>query len=114
MSSVNREQVLGQSDTKWIGNYAKAIVEDGDSTGSHSDALNEYFRKNFRKLSSEQAMDVVNSLADSSKEEPSQCLDGKFWVWESLEEALRPEVETMATDDFYTCWTVFARHYKGS
>ena len=60
-------------------------------------------------------MDVVNSLKEGGNaDEPSACLDGKFWVWESLEEALRPEVLTMSQDDFYTCWEVFARNYKGS
>ena len=115
LGSIKRDQVLSSTDTKWIGSYARAIVEDGDSTGAHSDALNEYFRKNFRKLSVEQAMDVVNELTSSgTKDEPAACLDGQFWVWESLEEALRPEVDTMSEDDFYACWTLFARHYKGS
>ena len=55
-------------------------------------------------------MDVVNSMKEGgSADEPAACLDGKFWVWESLEEALRPEVLTMSQDDFYTCWEVFAR-----
>ena len=53
LGSVKREDVITSKDTKWIGSYAKAIVDDGDSSGSHSDALNEYFRKNFRKLSVE-------------------------------------------------------------
>ena len=42
-------------------------------------------------------MDVVNSMKAGGKaDEPAACLDGKFWVWESLEEALRPEVLTMS------------------
>ena len=74
LGGVKREDVIGATDTKWIGSYAKAVVESGDSTGSHSDNLNEYFRKNFRKLDSAQAMDVVNELA--AGKEPAACLDG--------------------------------------
>ena len=114
LGSISRDQVLGASDSKWIGSYAKAIIENGDSTGQHSDALNEYMRKNFRKLSTGQAMDIINSIGEDEKREPAACLDGKFWLWETLEEAVRPEIDTMSEDDFYSCWKVFARHYKGS
>ena len=114
LGSINRDQVLNAPDTKWIGSYAKAIIENGDSSGQHGDALNEYMRKKFRKLSTEQAMDIINSIGEEPKEEPAACLDGQFWVWETLEAAVRPEIDTMSEDDFYSCWKVFARHYKGS
>ena len=60
LAGVKREDVVGASDSKWVGSFAKAVVESGDSSGAHSDALDEYFRKNFRKLSAAQAMDVLN------------------------------------------------------
>ena len=53
LSSVKREDVLKSSDSKWIGSYVKAVVESGDASGAHSDNIDEYFRKNFRKMSSE-------------------------------------------------------------
>ena len=49
---ISREDVVGATDTKWVGSYARAVVQSGDSSGVYSDALNEYFRKNYRKLTS--------------------------------------------------------------
>ena len=113
LGSVQRADVLAASDSKWLGSYAQAVVESGDADGSHGDNLNEYFRKNFRKLSSEQAHDVIGSLAKVSNE-PAACLDGQFWVWESLEEAIRAEVDTMSDEQFSNTSRVFAINYKGS
>ena len=112
LQAIKREDVIGSSDSKWIASYAEALVQSGDQTGSHSDALNEYFRKNFRKLSSGQALDVVNSLAQ--REEPAACLDSCFWVWESLEEALRAEVDALSQEEFFNTVKVFSVNYKGS
>ena len=53
LGSIKRDDVIGATDTKWVGSFTKAVLDDGDASGSHSDALNEYFRKNFRKLSAE-------------------------------------------------------------
>ena len=45
---------------------------------------------------------------------PAACLDGRFWVWESLEEAIRGEVDTMSVEQFQDTAKVFAINYKGS
>ena len=111
LSSVKREDVLSSSDTKWVGSYAEAVMAADDAT--HADALDEYMRRNFRKLSSAQAMDVINGMANQT-DKASACLDGKFWVWESLEEALRPELLDMSYDDFMNTGKVFHANYKGS
>jgi hypothetical protein len=87
-SAVSRADVLATTDTKWLGTYVQSVIETGDASGA--DAVNEYFRKNFRKLSTRQALDVVEAMAVNTG--PSAILDGKFWVWETLEEALRAEV----------------------
>ena len=113
LQAVKREDVLSATDSKWIGQYTQAVVASGDSTGAHSDALNEYFRKNFRKMSREQALDVVNSLA-ADVIEPAACLDGRFWVWETLEEALRADVDELSEEDLISTYRVFATNYKGS
>ena len=44
----------------------------------------------------------------------SQSLDGKFWVWESLEESIRGELGTMSDADFRKAWHAFATNFKGS
>ena len=102
--SIKREEVLATKDFKWLGNYVQAVVETNDANGA--DAVNEYFRKNFRKVTTKQALDVVSALAEKA-EAPFACLDGKFWVWESLEEALRGEVENLSFEDYISTMKVF-------
>ena len=113
LSAIKREDVISATDSKWIASYTQAVVASGDQSGAHSDALNEYFRKNFRKLSREQALDVVNSLAVDIKE-PAACLDSRFWVWEALEEALRADVDELSAEDLVNTYRVFAANFKGS
>ena len=113
LGSVTRQDVLGASDSKWIGSYVQAVVQSGDSSGSHGENLDEYYRKNFRKVSSEQALDVIGSLAQVS-DQPAACLDGRFWVWESLEEAIRGEIDEMTAENFDNTVKVFSMNYKGS
>ena len=73
-----------------MGALVKAVAmahASGHDTSAHADAVNEYFRKNFRKLSRQQALDILLPLgADVTQK--ALCYDDKFWVWESLEEAL--------------------------
>ena len=33
LSSVKRDDVVGATDTKWVGNFAKAVLDDGDASG---------------------------------------------------------------------------------
>ena len=113
LATIKRDDVLSNSDSKWLASYVQAVVKSGDQSGSHSDALDEYFRRNFRKLSSAQAIDVVNSLAENCTE-PAACLDNRFWVWESLEQALHIEVTSLPEEDFQNTLKVFAMNYKGS
>mmetsp|Transcript_39611 Transcript_39611/g.51907 ORF Transcript_39611/g.51907 Transcript_39611/m.51907 type:complete len:148 (+) Transcript_39611:46-489(+) len=113
LSTLKRQDVLSATDSKWVASYAQAVVESGDAAGNHSDNLDEYFRKNFRKISSAQALDVINSLSKVSSE-PAGCLDSRFWVWESLEEAVRAEIDTMSQEEFNNTATVFNINYKGS
>ena len=48
LGSVSRADVVGASDTVWMGKLVKEVAESGND--EHVDAINEYFRKNFRKL----------------------------------------------------------------
>jgi len=41
-------------------------------------------------------------------------LHDKFWVWETLDEALRPNVESFSEDQIVTLVRAFASNYKGS
>ena len=50
LGSIGRAEVVSASDSKWMGSYVQAVVESDDASGA--DNVDEYFRKNFRKLSS--------------------------------------------------------------
>ena len=115
-SAVKREDVVGATDTKWMSKYVQSVAEQGDASGAQSDSVNEYFRKNFRKLSTEQAMDLTQGLYDHhmKSKQPVACLDDKFWVWETIEEALRAEVDNLSAEDFDKLHLVFCLNLKGS
>ena len=72
---------------------------------THIDAMNttdendnkeivSYFKKNFRKMS------FLDAFTLMQKVEHIQSLNEEFWVWETIEEAIRPELKTMPVDDF--------------
>ena len=48
-----------------------------------------YFRKNFRKMS------FLDAFTLMQKVEHIQSLNEEFWVWETIEEAIRPELKTI-------------------
>ena len=76
-------------------------------------AIDEYFRLNFRKLSGQQALQIVTALAEDPHQKLS-VLDEKFWVWETLDEALRPIVEDLNSDQVLKVSKALAANYKGS
>ena len=84
-----------------------------ENSAAGAENVNEYFRKNFRKVSSAQALDVVGAMATQGNTKTA-CLDDKFWVWESLEEALRGEVDNFGEEEYKNVLTVFAGNMKGS
>ena len=60
-------------------------------------------------------MDVINGLHEDAmkSKQPIACLDDKFWVWETLEEALRGEVDNLSEEDFEKTFVVFCQNLKG-
>ena len=42
------------------------------------------------------------------------CLDNKFWVWETLEEAVRGDVDSMSYEQVGNAIRGFSLHMKGS
>ena len=109
LGSVTRADIIG-ADTVWMGKLVKAVAESGND--QHADAIDEYFRKNFRKLSVRQALDVLEPLGEEEVEAPS--LDGKFWIWESLDEAIRGDIESLTDEEFDKAFAAFAVNMKGS
>ena len=40
--------------------------------------------------------------------------DGNFWVWETLEDAIRPHIDDITDHEFDRVLRAFASNYKGS
>ena len=82
------------------------------------DEIDEFFRKNFRKISFEDAREIIKGIGyhESTPNNNSkiQGLDDKFWVWETLEEATRPHVDTLSADELMPFLTGWALNMKGS
>lgn len=49
-----------------------------------------------------------------NSENKLKFLDDKFWVWETLEEAVKPVVDQLPEDQLMTLMKAFAANYKGS
>jgi len=108
--------VLANKDSKWTANYVKAVVSasrGGDSVDGHVSALDLFYRKNFRKINYRQAFDVLEVLGERAGQEAA-CFENSFWLWESLEEAVRGEVDDMTSHELEHTLVAFANNFKGS
>ena len=89
ISSVTKNQLLESKDYKWVGQYVKAVtLAPAQDVSQHVTNIDEYFRKNFRKINARQALDVLEPLGEDTTQKAA-CLDGAFWPWETLEEAIK-------------------------
>ena len=83
---------------KEVGELMKELSKSPDNqNGELCDAIDEYFRQKFRKVSFSDAKDIICGMGFSKNQlnqhiecQKIQGLDDKFWVWETLEEASRP------------------------
>jgi hypothetical protein len=124
LKKVQKSEIAGSSDTEWLGNviFAMGAAEEEDASldlSEHADALDDFFRKNFRSLSVEQSMHFLRPLAQSNK---IYALENKFWVWESLEEAIGGSVsrtqvidsnsgDQMSKEDALNAWFAFHKQF---
>ncbi|TNV82763.1 hypothetical protein FGO68_gene14706 [Halteria grandinella] len=76
-------------------------------------ALDEYFRLKFRKLSGKEATLIVSALSTSASQR-LEVLDDKFWVWETLDEALRPVVSELSESEVLAVSSAMYLNFKGS
>lgn len=67
----------------------------------------------FRKLSGREAVQIVVPLGEDTTKKLSG-LDDKFWVWETLDEALRPVLPDLSEEEIVSISKAFAANYKGS
>ncbi len=79
----------------------------------HVSNIEEYFRKNFRKINARQALDVLEPLGEDTTQKAA-ALDGTFWPWETLEEAVRGNLNQFNDKEFLSVLKAFNANYKGS
>ena len=90
------------SDVRTVGRLLKALSlsanapESADQEALYS-AIDTYFKKQFRKLSAKDAVDVLIPLGENA-ENKLACMDEKFWFWETVEESLRPNIDSLNVD----------------
>ena len=67
LASVTRKQVVESKDYKWMGEYVKAVTTapHGTNVTNHVESIDEYFRKNFRKMSPRQALEILEPLGSN-------------------------------------------------
>ena len=101
LSSVKKEDVVSCQDAKWMTGFVKQVALAGD--GSYTDAIDEYHRKQFRKISKEDAIATLRALGEmgeDGKPRTATNLHGSFWLWETLEEAIAGQVDDLSAEDY--------------
>ena len=116
-STVKASDVAG-SDIDSITQLLRSLSYAGESDAAHQqkdlyNAIDEYFRLNFRKLTGQQSLQILLALAEDPHQKLSM-LDDKFWVWETIDEALRPIVEDLSDEQVLKVSKALAANYKGS
>jgi len=107
-SSLNGES--GWSDSSQIGQVMPLFAYGADKEAQNK--VEKYFKQQFRKLTPSDAFTICKD--GDAEQKQLKGLDESFWVWETLEEALRPNVDSFSREDFNTMMTFFSRNYKGS
>ena len=90
---------IASSDIKSVGKLLKALTYASHSEVSSEhkalfDEINEYFRKRFRNLSTQDALEILVPLGEDTTCKLSS-MDDKFWFWETVEEAVRPHIDAL-------------------
>ena len=110
-SDVTRASLLESNDHKWVGQYLKSMsAAPLAETKEHTANIDEFMRKNFRKLTVQQALEIIEPISQGQ----SVCLDSSFWTWETLEEALRGHISELSHEEFMSVLKAFNFNYKGS
>ena len=99
-----------------VGSLMQQIAQNessaNQSEGELYDAIDEYFRQKFRKVSFSDAKNIMVGLGAKEGQELNvhkiQGLDDKFWVWETLEEASRPQVDELSKDELHSYFRAWA------
>ena len=98
LSSINPADVHDSS-APAVGSVMAALAAQKEAHHDLCHEIDEFWRQNFRKVSFEDAKDVVNNLGKDINYNLIEGLDDKFWVWETLEEATRPHIDSLDKDE---------------
>ena len=116
-SSFPASDVAG-SDNESITQLLRALSFSSESDAAKQprdlyNAIDEHFRQNFRKMTGQQALQILMALGEDNHQSLSM-LDDKFWVWETLDEAMRPIAEDLNEAQVLQVTKALAANYKGS
>ena len=106
-------QIKGMN-VREVGDVLADLSVSDSSATDVADEIEEFFRVNFRKISFEDAVYVSNKLGHHDNSKKIDTLDDKFWVWETLEEATRPHVDTMDFASLCNMYKGWILNLKGS
>jgi hypothetical protein len=114
---VHPTEIAG-SDNNSMARLLKALSYSSHSKEAASQkelysAIDEYFRKKFRQISTKEALDILIPLGEDTNNKLA-VLDDKFWVWETLEEAMRANVSEMNEADLLAVIKAYSANFKGS
>ena len=84
------------------------MIESVNSDSSNISTIDEYFRLNFRKLSFDQAFTLLKQVHKVEE------LEDSFWVWETIEEAVRQRIMEVPYEQAMEISKCFAYFGKGS
>lgn len=99
-SQIKPADVASETDHRAISKLLVALSHSDQShEAAHQEelysAIDQYFKSKFRKISSKEALEILLPLGEGERGAKLTGLDEKFWVWETLEEAIRPVVRDM-------------------
>lgn len=83
-------------------------LKSGQDVDNNCEVIDEYFRVNFRKIGFQQAWELLSHVSDVYE------LEDRFWVWETLEEAIRPQLVDVSDEQFDQIHKNFHKLHKGS
>lgn len=112
LNTVSKDSLLKQTDYRWIGDYVQTVGRSEDA-GQHTELVDLYFRKQFRKISKQDALTVISKVTEEDRGK-IEGLEGSFWLWETLEEALHGQVPTLSQSEFDDVTRFFGVNFKGS
>ena len=64
-------------------------------------------------MNARQALDILEPLGQDATQK-AECLDASFWPWETLEEAIRGDINSFTDAEFISVLKAFNINYKGS